>query len=691
MYELSVALKYLTPRWKQISVSIISLISILVISLVVWLIVVFFSVSQGLENAWTQKLIALTAPVRITPTEDYYHSYYYQIDSISAASNYNPKSIGEKLASATSDPHDPTMDEQIPEHWPQAVRDQSGALIDPVKTAFSVIEHIPGASASDYEMTFSNIRLRLVRPIANYGIEPLHNQSFISQSAYLTTLDGDNPMLEKALLKFTPEDASNLLAMSSVGSENIQEDQPDSVLQKSSEAAQLKLKNLFAYLSVERLKPPEQGWALPLHLLPSECTFQGCAEFSQGQLQKLIITEAAVASNHTQPVTIKIKGGQLYVSAPGIGERPVKSSIPLIAPPPLTLDAVLQQDSLLTSKKAEGLIFEVSGQLQTVPIKGRTVLGQLQVDAATLRDFNGNSEPLWVYRDTTGRYRLPSDPEIGESVLLPRTFKDAGVLIADRGYLSYHSPTASSVQEQRIPIVVAGFYDPGIIPMGGKFILANREVASLIRSSHNQEDTTLGSGINVRLNDLASADKVKQTLIDSFNKHGIGNYWKVETYREYDFTRDILQQLRSEKNLFSLISLVIIVVACSNIISMLIILVNDKKQEIGILRSMGATSSSIALIFGTCGVIMGLAGSFFGILMAVLTLHYLDDLVALISRLQGFELFNPLFYGEQLPAELSLEALGFVMIMTACISMAAGIVPAMKACLMKPSAILREE
>ena len=60
MYELSVARKYLIPRWRQLSVSIISLISILVIALVVWLIVVFFSVKDGLENGWIEKLVALT-------------------------------------------------------------------------------------------------------------------------------------------------------------------------------------------------------------------------------------------------------------------------------------------------------------------------------------------------------------------------------------------------------------------------------------------------------------------------------------------------------------------------------------------------------------------------------------------------------------------------------------------------------
>ena len=114
MFELSVALKYLTPRWRQLSVSIISLISILVISLVVWLIVVFFSVTNGLEKGWIQKLTALTAPVRVTPTQAYYDSYYYQVDGISANSDYTLKSLSEKLQASETDPYDPNMDEEAP-------------------------------------------------------------------------------------------------------------------------------------------------------------------------------------------------------------------------------------------------------------------------------------------------------------------------------------------------------------------------------------------------------------------------------------------------------------------------------------------------------------------------------------------------------------------------------------------------
>ena len=119
MYELSVARKYLIPRWRQLSVSIISLISILVIALVVWLIVVFFSVKDGLENGWIEKLVALTAPVRITPTDKYYESYYYLADSISSGSNYSSKSIREKSQTENVDPYDPNIDEEIPAHWPK--------------------------------------------------------------------------------------------------------------------------------------------------------------------------------------------------------------------------------------------------------------------------------------------------------------------------------------------------------------------------------------------------------------------------------------------------------------------------------------------------------------------------------------------------------------------------------------------
>ena len=165
----------------------------------------------------------------------------------------------------------------------------------------------------------------------------------------------------------------------------------------------------------------------------------------------------------------------------------------------------------------------------------------------------------------------------------------------------------------------------------------------------------------------------------------------MTTYEEYDFTKDILQQLRSDKNLFLIIATGIIIVACSNIISMLIILVNDKKLEIGILRSMGASSLSIATIFGFCGIAIGVLGSLIGTLTAAATLKNLDLLVYVLSKFQGHQAFNPLYYGDALPNQMSLDAALFVIISTAIISLISGIVPAIKAGMLRPSHVLRSE
>lgn len=525
MFELSVASKYLTPRWRQLSVSIISMVSILVIALVVWLIVVFFSVTQGLEKSWIQKLTALTAPVRITPTEAYYRSYYYLIDSISSSADYTPKSIGEKFKSSVSDPYNPDIDEELPQRWQMADREADGSLKDIVKKAFqsvSSIQGVKGIKAYDFEMTVGNLRLHLIRPSAT----STNNDTALSQTTYLGTFDPYNPSLLHVLLPMSAADTTNLLS-----------------------------------------------------LIPKS---------KQNQASSLV--------------------------------------------------AHLEND-------AEG----------------------------------------------AQRLILPTDTLMGEGILLPKSYQHSGALVGDRGYITYFAPTTSSVQEQQLLVYVAGFYDPGIIPIGNKFILANPDVINLIHASQHQEDSSLTNGINVRFEDFSQADHVKAVLEKAFKEAGIASYWKIETYREYEFTKDLLQQLRSERNLWTLLATVIIIVACSNIISMLIILVNDKKSEIGILRSMGASSASIATIFGVCGMVMGAAGSIIGTLAAIVTLRNLQALVDLIGRIQGYDMFNPIFYGNSLPNEFSFEALTFVVITTSFISLVAGIVPAIKASLLRPSTILRAE
>src|SRR3990167_1496546 len=93
--------------------------SVAVISIVVWLVVVFLSVTSGIEKNWLTKLTSLYAPIRISPTDAYYNSYYYLIDNFASNSNYSLKTIGEKAISKQSDPYLSDMDIEIPVSFPK--------------------------------------------------------------------------------------------------------------------------------------------------------------------------------------------------------------------------------------------------------------------------------------------------------------------------------------------------------------------------------------------------------------------------------------------------------------------------------------------------------------------------------------------------------------------------------------------
>lgn len=717
MFELSVALKYLIPRWRQLSVSIISIISVLVIALVVWLIVVFFSVVHGLEKNWIEKLIALTAPVRVTPTEDYYSSYYYLVDTISSKSDYSAKSLHEKMEADKADPYNPASDEEMPKGWAAPDRNSDGSLKDIVKLTFSAINDIPGIPGirgSPYEMTAGNLRLRLIRdtPIENYTsnfVEPLKNQSFLSQTVYLGSFDPNNNALEKSILPYTMEDLSNVYSMLGVAADDVQEESPESFHAPSKEVVQKRLEDFFSVVTINQLKTPTKGWILPKEIYPKKARLRAIGISKGTRIKRLAIPhellewvalESSIADEglETHVIKLDLAHGKAIAILEDNSRQVITAETPFIISGLPLLNAQVDMASIAKAAQPRDVRFHVKFEMQNIPLEGTVPYGNMTfAEAAIKTDFPAGSpaKPFWAYTekaaDGASHVVLPTIPGIGDGVLLPRSFKEAGNLVGDRGFLGYFTPTASSVQEQRVPIYIAGFYDPGIIPMGGKFVLANADIISLIRSTHEHDDKRLTNGINVRFDNIGQADQVKQALIKAFKEKGIENYWHVQTYREYELTRDFIRQLESEQNLFTLISIVIIIVACSNIISMLIILVNDKKLEIGILRSMGASSASIAAIFGTCGMIMGVAGSVIGTAAAILTLKNLHSLISMISWFQGYEMFNPLFYGETLPSEMSYEALTFVLISTAVISLLAGIVPAVKASMLKPSAILRAE
>lgn len=698
-FELTVALKYLIPKWRQLSVSIISLISVLVISLVVWLVVLFLSVTEGIERKWIEELVALNAPVRMTPTEAYYHSYYYEIDGLSLDSNYTSKTIGEKLASLQSDPYDPRFDQEIGATFPLPNRYEDGRLKDIVKEGYDAIKALPfkDVRPQEYEVSFGNLRLQMLRE--GPGSDEV-KQTFVTQVSYIASHDAENARVKQMIIPPTMSDYNNVLHTLAHGagrhSYSEKDEQLATVVENSFRSGAQKF---FSNINLNAVKTTD-GFVLNPSLFPNGSTLEGIGLVRHDAIRKVVVPghienlpllekKLSNLGYQTAPVTLVFEDGS--VRLPTAAPYSTLAGFDVMLDQNISFQASLIQDSLLNADFLGELKLAIEGTVQNTTLKGQTSFAHLEIDQATALN---DSPAFWVYHCPAGGCQIPSgstSAPFGEGLLIAKHFKNNGVLLGDRGYLAYYAQSGSSMQEQRIPVYVAGFYDPGMMPVGNKLIFVDQEITALLRGNMTVSDPLLGNGINIWVSDLAQAASVKEALIHSLAVRGIGQYWDVQSYHDYEFTKPILEQLQSDKNLFTLIAVIILIVACSNIISMLILLVNDKKREIGILQSLGASPRRIAVIFGLCGFATGVVSCVIGTVAAVVTLKNLQSLVDVLSFFQGRDAFQSIFYGSKLPNDVSMQALIFVSAATLIISLLAGIIPAVKASRIRPTEILRAD
>lgn len=693
MFEFAMALRYLLPRKRQLSVALISCMSVLVISLVVWLVIIFLSVTEGIEKKWLNKLTSLHAPLRITPTEDYYASYYHQIDSFSAASQFRSKTISEKRVALTSDPYNPLEDEELPFRFPLPEIDPiSSQIKDPVKSLYAILESMRAASADlvfqDFEMGGALLRLQLLRPASSKN--PGKGQTFLTQASYVASFPDQSEYVHSLLLPMRSQDLNHLYFLAPHALEHSREDAPAMIDAASSSLTRSRLKALAQAASIRAFKTPNTPWFLPSTLFPKEGRFQAQAFFHGEGISHIQVSTAPLAP--TNGTLIFQDHSPTFIDREG-NRKSFERPVPILITDSLLLQGSIIQNSIETAEELHNLRLSVHATLQGQSLSGDIAWDQVEIEKADIPSQSSDFSLPWVTHNGEGKAHLPINEEQEAGVLLAKNFQDQGVLVGDRGYLSYSSATPSGVQEQRLPIFVAGFYDPGVLAVGAKCILAPHAIAHTIHASSSSFylDKMQSNGVLVWFKDLQAVDDYQKTLQSALSDAGIDRYWKVTSFKEYDFAKDLIQQFKSDQSLFTIVGIIILIVACCNIISLLVLLVNDKKKEIGILQAMGASRSSIALLFATCGAVMGILSSALGTLAAFLTLKNLPLVIRCLSLIQGHEAFNAQFFGPELPNQLSTHALLFIAITTPLLALCAGLIPALKACRLNPSAILRAE
>jgi lipoprotein-releasing system permease protein len=153
---------------------------------------------------------------------------------------------------------------------------------------------------------------------------------------------------------------------------------------------------------------------------------------------------------------------------------------------------------------------------------------------------------------------------------------------------------------------VAGIFETGMYEYDLNLVYISIEKAQELYGIRGIE------GIQIKTNNLFKAGEIADRVRDE-----LGGY----PFRSIDWesqNKSLFKWMKLERLIIFIVISLIMVVAALNIISSLITTVFEKRREIGILMSMGATSSSILRIFMTYGVVVGFVGSTVGVTLGVL-------------------------------------------------------------------------
>ncbi len=193
------------------------------------------------------------------------------------------------------------------------------------------------------------------------------------------------------------------------------------------------------------------------------------------------------------------------------------------------------------------------------------------------------------------------------------------------------------------------------------------------------------TGVRLKLVDMFNAQAVAKDLADT-----LGETWWVSdwTWQHRNFFRAV----QTEKTMMFIILSLIVAVAAFNIVSMLIMVVNEKQSDIAILRTLGASPGSVMQIFLVQGTIIGLFGTALGLLGGISIALNVERLVPMIEALLGRKFLAEDVYAiTYFPSELKFDDVFWVTVIAFCLSVGATLYPAWRAARTDPVEALRHD
>lgn len=360
-------------------------------------------------------------------------------------------------------------------------------------------------------------------------------------------------------------------------------------------------------------------------------------------------------------------------------------------------DRILSMVSHVTITETDGLLSDWRTQQQALTTNA-TVLGAAPfIQKQVMISANGQ------LRGVLMQGILPTEqPKVGElhqrviegsfDSLQPRSYSIAlGVELAQ--YLGVFVGDKVTVVTPQIKITPAG-----MIPRSKRFtvsaiykinmaeydastaFIAMRDASKLFKTRDEV------SGLRLKVDELFNAPVIAQDLQTQLG----------DTYRVMDWgqeNKSLYQVQKTEKAVMFFILFLIVLVAVFNLISSLVMVVNDKRADIAILRTQGMSAPQIKRVFMVQGTIIGLLGVLLGAFLGVLLALNIGELLHWVEGLLGIELLpQDLFYASnKFPSVINPSQVIGIAVAAFVLAVLATLYPASQAAKVQPAESLRYE